>query len=291
MYAKLEIFLNSILISIGHAIVAAIPQSFKTSANNVQSYIQNKKEQVAQRRTELSELSKNRKEKLRLAHKSAKLKVKKFKEIDMGTRMLEARVRTSIYWQNISFKLLFASALGVLTWPKRVLASLGAKVTANQLAVAITLTSVSTVAGITMYKASNQIYQDVQRSRHPASGKPAIPELIRPAYYKAQTKQFEIGQLKLPLYVSSMNGIKTMTLDFKIKTTNRRTLQYINKNEFMIRDWLMMNVEPIKAEFPLEPEGRDIIKDKIKRELNSFLDKNQVEGSIDDIQLVYVLGT
>jgi hypothetical protein len=59
----------------------------------------------------------------------------------------------------------------------------------------------------------------------------------------------------------------------------------------MIRDHLTNNVEPMDPWFSMELEGKKVIKDKVKQEINIYLEEQNVEGRVDDINIMYLLGT
>ena len=50
-----------------------------------------------------------------------------------------------------------------------------------------------------------------------------------------------------------------------------------------------MHVEPVIPQLPIEEEGRQIIKEKLRLELNQFLKDNQIEGQILEIYVDYLM--
>ncbi|MFZ4714686.1 MAG: flagellar basal body-associated FliL family protein [Bacteriovoracaceae bacterium] len=113
----------------------------------------------------------------------------------------------------------------------------------------------------------------------------------RPVYYKIDQKQVNFSTVKVPIYAQGKNDIKFMTADFELQMSNRLSVIYFREHETMIRDHLINHVEPMDPIFTMEKEGKTIIKDKLKKEINVFLEKSKVEGKVDEVNLIYLLGT
>lgn len=130
----------------------------------------------------------------------------------------------------------------------------------------------------------------LEAGRAPASteGEEDVP-YERPEYYKKQTKFFEITSLRLPVYAAGVNELKSVDVDFIATLTNRSSKQYLEKNEFRLRDHLILQIEPSVATFPLTEEGREIIRRKILIEINDFLKANEIQGEVTELKITYVL--
>lgn len=111
----------------------------------------------------------------------------------------------------------------------------------------------------------------------------------RPDYYKKQTRHFTITNLRLPVYVAQVNEIRSVDVDFTATLTNRYSRLFLEKNEFQLRDHLILQLEPSIAAFPLEEEGKIIIRKKLLTEINDFLRLNEVEGEVSELKITYVL--
>ena len=135
---------------------------------------------------------------------------------------------------------------------------------------------------------SGQRLAGSDKFRSPAS----IEEEIiyeRPDYYKKQTKHFTLVNVRLPVYVAKVNEIKSVDIDFTATLTNRFSRMFLEKNEFHLRDHIILNMEPSVATFPIEEEGKIIIRDKLFNELNAFLKNNNIEGEVVELKIIYVL--
>ena len=60
-------------------------------------------------------------------------------------------------------------------------------------------------------------------------------------------------------------------------------------NSRELKDYFFMNVQPIISSFPLESEGKKILKEKIQKELNIFLSTQKVEGQVIDVNITDII--
>ncbi len=124
-------------------------------------------------------------------------------------------------------------------------------------------------------------------SREPASTEEVLYD--RPDYYKKQTKFFEMTSFRLAVYVAEVNEIRSVDLDFTVTMSNRTSKQYLEKHDFQLRDYLILHTEPSVASFPLEEEGKEIIREKLVAEINNYLKANDVEGHVEEVKITYIL--
>lgn len=140
--------------------------------------------------------------------------------------------------------------------------------------------------GFSGHKLANN-HLDTYRS--PASVEEEAVKYERPEYYKKQTRHFEVTNLRLPVYVAKVNEIRSVDMDFSATMTNRNCRVFLEKHEFHLRDHLILQMEPSIASFPLEEEGKEIIRRKLLSEINDFLKQNEVEGEVVELKITYVL--
>lgn len=160
----------------------------------------------------------------------------------------------------------------------------------------LTFTSASLLSMISIgFSGKKIIYHDEEemiseQMRLPASeAKEEEITFDRPEYYKKQERHFGISNLKLPLYEGGIESIRTVDIDFNATLSNRNSRLFLEKNEFPLRDHLVLTIEPSLSDFPLEEEGKEIIRGKITREINAFLAKNDIEGEVVELKLTYIL--
>jgi flagellar basal body-associated protein FliL len=148
------------------------------------------------------------------------------------------------------------------------------------------MTMASIIGGVIVYQTSGEVYRTLNPSRAPASIEESY---VRPDYYKKQERELSFNTIRLPVFIQNINELRALIIDFSVVTSNRNTKKYLAKHEFELRDHLIGSVEPIIPSFPLEEEGRQVLREKLKIELNNFLVANKVEGQVLEIKVVYAL--
>jgi len=154
------------------------------------------------------------------------------------------------------------------------------------------ISTVASLASLNIYVESNNI---ADKSREPAS------ELVeevergtavsrRPAYFKRVEKQFKVSNVVLPFYVSSGDPLKKLVIDFTFESSNKYIKEYLWQNPHLIHDTLNSQVEPLSVTFPLENEGKVIVKEKIRKEINVMLKSHKIKGEITQIYIHSIIG-
>jgi hypothetical protein len=111
----------------------------------------------------------------------------------------------------------------------------------------------------------------------------------RPKYFMQTEKLFALKDLNLQLFLEDTRRNRQVWVDFTCLTSNRNIILFLKEHQVEIRDYLNMHVEPVIPQLPIEEEGRQIIKEKIKLELNEFLKENEIEGKILEIYIDYLM--
>ena len=150
-------------------------------------------------------------------------------------------------------------------------------------------TAASVLSGINMVFTGNRMMdRQNKEARSPASVEDEVA-YDRPEYYKEQSRHLEIASLRLPVYVANVNELRTIDIDFSATMSNRLSRMQLEKLEFQLRDHLVLNVEPMVASFPLEEEGKIIIREKMSLEIKSFMVAHDIKGDVLEIKLIYIL--
>lgn len=150
-------------------------------------------------------------------------------------------------------------------------------------------TAASILSVINMVFTGNRLMdQHKQETRSPASVEVEVA-YDRPEYYKEQSRHLEIASLRLPVYVADINELRTIDIDFTATMSNRLSRMQLEKLEFQLRDHLVLNVEPMLASFPLEEEGKIIIREKMSLEIKKFMATHDIHGEVLEIKLIYIL--
>ena len=157
----------------------------------------------------------------------------------------------------------------------------------------ISLATIGTLASVTIYVQSNKISEKAKRA--PASElveevEQATAVSNRPGYYKRTEKQFQITNIVLPAYMQGNSHLKKLVIDFTFESSNKYIKQFLWQNPYLIQDTLNSNIEPIAIDFPLETEGKTIMKDKIKREMNDMLKRLKIKGAIKNVYIHSMIG-
>ncbi len=111
----------------------------------------------------------------------------------------------------------------------------------------------------------------------------------RPVYYKQAERMMTIEDINLQLFLEDTHRNKQVWIDFSILASNRNVILYLKDHEVELKDHLSTNVEPVIPQLPVEEEGKQIIKDKMRDEINQFLEKNHVEGKVLEIYVDYLM--
>jgi hypothetical protein len=154
----------------------------------------------------------------------------------------------------------------------------------------VTVSTVVTLTGLNIYKQSKKI----------ADEKAAQAELVekvenaraissRPGYHKKQERTFIVYDIVLPAYFEK-NKISKLVIDFSIESSNKYIKAFFLENPHYVNDVLNSKIEPISVDFPLEQEGKIIVKDKIRDELNILLKSLKIEGEITEVNIHKIVG-
>lgn len=144
------------------------------------------------------------------------------------------------------------------------------------------------IGSFTAYKSFNSIYEKEFPSRTPAS----VQEYdYRPEYLMYKRKSLKIFNIKMPIYAEKVGRVTSITVDFSLRTSTRHARFYLSEYEYKLKDYFFTQVELMSSEFPLEQEGKRVIKEMIINELNNFLESEGVDGVIEDVNILFMIAT
>jgi hypothetical protein len=155
--------------------------------------------------------------------------------------------------------------------------------------VSLTTSSVVVYSLFNIYYQGNTILKSL--GRKPASVDTSSFVDVRPKYYKRDQRFFNLYHIKLPLYIDSINDYKHIKITLTMQPSNKYIKEYFLKNEHMVKDKLSMMIYPVIPSLPVSKEGKLIIKEKVKEELNNLLKEKSINGVIEEIYINSVLGT
>ncbi len=160
--------------------------------------------------------------------------------------------------------------------------------TALQSVLLMSFTAASILSVVNISFSGKRLLGQIDANRAPASveEEDAYP---RPGYYKKQTRHVEFSGLRLPVYVPEVNELRTIDIDFIATLSSRESKVWLEKREFSFRDHLVMNMEPVTADFPLEDEGKEIIRQKLQAVTNEYLIENHIDAEVVELKITYML--
>jgi len=105
----------------------------------------------------------------------------------------------------------------------------------------------------------------------------------RADYYLLAQRQFVLKTVELPIWFDHESKRKTMVADLAFVTSTRSAIYFFQKNELLVRDRISVYLERVQPMFPLSDEGKQVLCNKIQKELNTLLDEKQVGGEVSQV--------
>lgn len=116
-------------------------------------------------------------------------------------------------------------------------------------------------------------------------------EIKKPKYHLATLRQYKFENVSLQLLLEDTKRNKQVYIEFVTQTVNREGVQILKHHDVEVKDFLMMNVEPVVPGLPLDDEGKRIIRDKIKFEINNYLKHHHLETEVEEVFIDYILAS
>jgi flagellar basal body-associated protein FliL len=158
----------------------------------------------------------------------------------------------------------------------------------SQLYIATGSLTLVVLGGVGIYSSFLEIYNKEFPYREPAS----VQEYdYRPDYKSYEKKSLKVFNIKIPIHTENIGNVTSITVDFNIRISTRYARFYLTEYEYKLKDYFFTHLEMISSEFPLETEGKTILKNKIKEELNNFLKQEGVEGVIEEVNILFMIAT
>ncbi len=157
----------------------------------------------------------------------------------------------------------------------------------------ISFTSLLTVGALSalhIYQQSQKIRQKRELAESVKTVKKVETLNRRPTYFRKPEKQFGVTNIVLPTYLEKGKGLRKLVIDFTFESSNKYIKAYFWENPHLIQDVLNSKIEPITIGFPLEAEGKIIIKEKIILEMNMLLKKLRIKGKITNVYIDRIIG-
>lgn len=107
----------------------------------------------------------------------------------------------------------------------------------------------------------------------------------RSEYSKFKKRTLKVQNVAIPIFVTNKKNIHSFLTDFHLRTDTIFAKLYLDNNQHKIRDRFYETTYRVPASFPLEKDGKNVLKEKITFELNKLLKENRVEGKILEVSL------
>lgn len=154
----------------------------------------------------------------------------------------------------------------------------------------LAMVSMTTVGGLSSIVIYKEVQKITEKSRGPASeiiAEVDTTNIKRPDYYKKQERELRVRNVSLPIYTGGRTPAsgKKIVIDFTFVSSNRYIKEFFFENSHLLKDKLNTSIEQILPDFPLEDDGKRVIKEKIKKEIQVLLDDLKIKGSIQEIYI------
>ena len=160
------------------------------------------------------------------------------------------------------------------------------KVGKGQLAMGLLAFSIIAFGLVGVVNSTNKIVQAEFPDRAPAS----VQEYSKkPKYKKFTQRTIKVLNIKIPVSRDKVSDIRSVTVDFTVRTSTRFARKYLEHYEYKLKDYFFTNVEPVVSSFPIEDEGKDVFKEKIADDLDQFLRENNVEGIVEEVEITFLV--
>ena len=113
-------------------------------------------------------------------------------------------------------------------------------------------------------------------------------EYLPNSYENQNERSFHIRNIIIPVYIKSTNSYRKIEIDLITVASHRDTKEYLDDNYYLVNDALHSNFEPVVSNFPLTNEGKNIISEKVKLELNKLIKYLALPGEIQYVYIDYI---
>lgn len=160
----------------------------------------------------------------------------------------------------------------------------------EKIVLSVFIFSIMALGTMGVYFNSKRIYVSTHsQGRMPSSIESGVKK--KKPYYNLDKKMVKVDNIKIPALIQDVNSISNITIDFNLISENRFISLYIDNHREEIKDYIIMRFQPIESGFVIKEEGKEIIKERIRVLIDNYLTVKGIEGSIDDVNIEYIIGT
>lgn len=114
-----------------------------------------------------------------------------------------------------------------------------------------------------------------------------------PIIFGLKKRVFEVKDVYMPVYIQSAAAMKSLYMDFAFESSNRYIKAFFEQiygvNQRLIQNKINTSIEPVVPEFPLKEEGKRIIKEKVKKDMNDLLKELGIKGEVEEVYIKNIL--
>ena len=147
----------------------------------------------------------------------------------------------------------------------------------------VVMSSVGTLTSIQVYNSAKTIADETKEEEVVEVKNLYQESLKRAEYYNEQDRHLDVSNVTLPVYIESVSSIRSLTIDFTMVMSNRYLRAYFLENEHLLKNRINNTLEPIIPDFPLNEEGKIILRDKIKYEVNELIRELKIKGQVNNV--------
>ena len=111
----------------------------------------------------------------------------------------------------------------------------------------------------------------------------------RPIYHKKYDKHFTVYSVRIPIHGKNKRIVKQIIIDFTVETSNKYLKEYLDRKIYMVKDRFNTTIEPIIPELPLKKEGKSVLANKLKREINNLIHELKIKGEVEKVYIHSIL--
>lgn len=279
LLSKINVLLVMIFDKIGGFLGSLVPSSIKNFSNKTSCSISDRKSKALDRINERWSKGVGKIDHLKDQAKS----------LDLKQKITENSKKTFDSAKALNYAKVAGFFTGIIAYVWANFKGLLGQLNPNFLLSSLVVGSIGIVSGIQAFKSTQDIVNDVT-SEEPTRVVASIPS-GRAAYYKGTRKQIFIADLKVPMYLKKDHkDMKSLRMEFVFETNTRFSKKFIEAHEYEVRDKIFSEVEPMGPKFLLKPEGKGIIKLKIKQVLNQYLEENNIQGRVKEVSVDSIIG-
>jgi len=113
----------------------------------------------------------------------------------------------------------------------------------------------------------------------------------RPAYYNKEKKLIKIYNINIPILTDENKKTKSILVDLNVQLSSRYSKAVLESLHHELNDYLNTNTSPIVKDFPLTPEGKEILREKIHQILQDLLIKKGLQAKVEKVFIASILSS